>query len=99
MTFSADIINLINNLPPDTVETIYRYKVREYRIEDAKAQCDDFIRKNKLDCKAEFTGFTDNDYACLADEFLRHHDCNIAENDMWDSVIDYYVESHYPNIL
>ena len=58
-------------------EMIYRKKLREYRIEDAKNHAED------MDLV-----ISDETAGKLADIYDKRHDCNIAENDLWEQILN-----------
>lgn len=61
-------------------EMIYRKKLREYRIEDAKNHAEDM----DLVISDETAGE-------LVDMYDKCQDCNIAENDLWEQIINDYI--------
>lgn len=65
----------------------YRKVQRIFALEDAKAQVwwwKEFY--DSYDLPDDFF-----DYDVLVDNYFQCHDCNVAENDMWQSVITTYV--------
>lgn len=69
-------------------EKIYREVLHEYFIEDAENQFEYYMQINGIDA-SEY----EPDYDCLASLFEEWHDCNIADNDLWYTIIDDYVKS------
>lgn len=51
--------------------------------EDAKSHCEDEFPDEQFD---------NNDYAVLAERYLKKHDCNIPDNDQWSYIISEYIE-------
>ena len=69
-------------MTPEQIEAAYRYKERQYRIEDAE---------NQLELNADWIhdkyGYSDDETMDFADElaerFEDRFDCNVSENDAW----------------
>ena len=69
-------------MTPEQIEAAYRYKERQYRIEDAE---------NQLDCNADWIeekyGYSPDEIMDFADELAERvedkFDCNVSENDAW----------------
>lgn len=81
----TDIETLLNfskkfNTPPSLIETAYRMRELEYRINDAKMHANDTFGKTIDDATAEE----------LALIFIGNYDCNITENDQWDNILSQY---------
>lgn len=55
------------------------------RLEDVKRKCKYFYPSVK---------FTAKDYNAIVKQFLKEQDCNTAENDSWEEIIDMYVRSN-----
>lgn len=68
------------NTPPSLIETAYRTRELEYRINDAKTHASDTFGKTIDDATAEE----------LALLFLGNYDCNITENDQWNNILSQY---------
>lgn len=71
---------------------IYREVQHELYMEDAARHVEDYLSWSK-----ECNGIMINpeitfDYDELARAFEENHDCNIADNDQWDHIIDSYVQ-------
>ena len=65
----------------ETDEEIFRRIQRQYRIEDAERHCEDLGHD----------GLDNDDFEKIADEFLDNYDCNISENEQFESVIKKYI--------
>lgn len=73
-------------MTPEQIETAYRYKEHQYRIEDAE---------NQLELNADWIhdkyGYSDDEIMDFADElaerFEDRFDCNVSENDAWNDRI------------
>lgn len=89
-------------LTDEQVEAVYRYRERQYRLLDAESHLLEHIEQEMTDedFKAVY-GVTisaacdKNSKDCiledLVDKFEDKFDCNISENDIWDSVINVYL--------
>ena len=66
------------DLTPDAIEAAYRYRERQYRLEDAARHYEDGF------------GFpaTVNELEAMVDRFFVDADCNVPENDTWERVIE-----------
>ena len=81
---------LLSKLTDVQIEVIYRYQKNKYQLEDAKAHFADYNENGDM-----FPRFEPDkkDYQDMVDAYNKQHDCNIAENDLWASIIeDYFVE-------
>lgn len=81
----TDIETLLNfskefNTPPSLIETAYRMRELEYRINDAKTHANDTFGKNIDDDTAKQ----------LALIFISNYDCDITENDQWNNILSQY---------
>ena len=74
------ILDLIG-AKPVSPETVYRKVQREYRTEDIKAHVEDMYGEDKAET------LSDELIGRMLDMYEHDHDCNIAENDMWERVI------------
>lgn len=86
-------------LTAEELEDAYREQKRNYQLEDAENQFNDFLRIRFADelSFANCFGFTcedvcepDSAYYLLGkflDTYEKYHDCEQAENDMWQEVI------------
>ena len=68
-------------------ERIYREVQRKYHIQDAKQQVETYLESN--DITPATISF---DYEYLAEQFEEEKDCNIADNDLWNKIIEDYVQ-------
>lgn len=71
-------------------ERIYREVSHQYHIEDAQSQVWWYLHAHGVDAD----GFNIDevfDLNYLASLFEKYHDCNVAENDMWQEIINEYV--------
>ena len=84
--------SVVDELPPELMYQAYLRQQELFRIEDAKAQVEDFLDRND-DVSA---AFGEDDYAELARRFLDQHDCNIDENSQWEYLISSYVADMPP---
>lgn len=96
-------------LTPEEIETVYRFRLNQYRLMDAEAHLYEFVGYNPYDGDEEGNskakelfhinyGFQlseavkeDSPHYLLDTLVLRYEhdaDCNNAENDAWDSVIE-----------
>ena len=69
-------------MTPEQIEAAYRYKERQYRIDDAYNQLElnaDWIEDKYGYSYIEIIEFSEE----LAERFLDDFDCNESENDMW----------------
>lgn len=73
-------------------DLMYREKEREYHVEDAFIQIERYLDENEISLDdAAIEGF-DVDY--LAQLFEENHDCNIADNDLWQDLISQYIKAN-----
>ena len=69
-------------MTPEQIEAAYRYKERQYRIEDAENQLElnaDWIEEKCGYSYNEIIEFSEE----LAERFQDNFDCNVSENDDW----------------
>lgn len=73
-------------MTPEQIEAAYRYKERQYRIEDAKNQLElnaDWIEEKYGYSYDEAIEYAEELAECFQDNF----DCNMSENSLWSSFI------------
>lgn len=71
----------------EQIEAAYRYRERQYRIDDAKNQLElnaDWIEEQYGYTYDEILEFAEE----LAERYHDNEDCNVSENDMWVSQIE-----------
>ena len=73
-------------------EAIYRKKEREYLLEDARNHISDYLEEDEdEDYEDEDllkkTSFLQSNIDELVDSFIDRKDCNIADNDLWQTII------------
>lgn len=69
-------------MTPEQIEAAYRYKERQYRIDDALYQLElnaDWIEEKYGYSYNEIIEFSEE----LAERFQDDFDCNVSENDAW----------------
>ena len=67
------------------LEEAYREHERQYLMEDAIRQCEENDHANA----------DETDYNALIELFMKHKDCNRADNDVWEEIINrYFNEKH-----
>lgn len=69
-------------MTPEQIEAAYRYKERQYRIDDAYNQLElnaDWIEEKYGYSYNEIIEFSEE----LAERFQDNFDCNVSENDDW----------------
>ena len=66
---------------PVSPETVYRKVQRDYRTEDIEAHVEDMYGEDRAEA------LSDELIGRMLDRYEDEHDCNIAENDTWESVI------------
>lgn len=69
-------------MTPEQIEAAYRYKERQYRIDDAYNQLElnaDWIEEKYGYSPDEIMDFADE----LTERFEDKFDCNVSENDAW----------------
>jgi hypothetical protein len=69
----------------DEQETIYREKEHTYARLDAEQHLVD---------DESVVSYDEADLYILADRFLIRHDCNVADNDLWNQIIREFVQNH-----
>lgn len=77
-------------------ETIFRKVQHDYFVEDAKAQVEQYLWLESLisDSVSDPDDYVDDfDYDYLADVFADEKDCNVADNDVWQTIIADYVKN------
>lgn len=74
-------------------EQIFRIKELEYLIEDAKRQIADYMDRYEQDSDEYriLSSITEDEYERFAKIFRYDHDCNVADNDQWENIIDEYL--------
>ena len=73
-------------MTPEQIEAAYRYKERQYRIDDAYNQLElnaDWIEEKYGYSYNEIMDFADE----LAERFEDKFDCNVSENNAWMNCI------------
>ena len=76
------ISQMIENLPTDLLNAIYRHQNLMNRIQDAKDHAEDMgIDISEADAKE------------IAEEFIDNHDCNQTENDQFEGIINEFVKN------
>lgn len=69
---------------------IFREIEMEYLIEDARNHTENaYDPSNPMSLCCEC--MTDEDFAALAEIFQDNHDCNIADNQQWEAIIENYI--------
>jgi len=92
-TYYPDVINKIqgdNKIEKDRYE-IFREVQHEFFVMDAVNHVDDYLEARGID-PTKFTGKFDYDY--LAEVFSENHDCNVADNLLWEDIIQAYVNAN-----
>ncbi len=85
-------------MTPEQIEAAYRYQQRYYRVMDAQDHIETFLNECSED-KEKFKEKFGVDYDwiydmanVIAEDFINHHDCDIAENDQFDGIIQNYID-------
>ena len=71
---------------------IYREVQHELYMEDAARHVEDYLSWACENASIVMPTDLTFDYDELATAFEENHDCNIADNDQWDQIIDSYVQ-------
>ena len=79
--------------PVMTNEEIFRTVQHTYHVQDAEEQVKDFIERNFASEELKKLEMT-FDYDHLATLFEEQHDCNIADNDQWQMLIEEYCRAN-----
>ena len=91
-TLSSDEIRKL--LSYEEIEKVYRLRQLDYRIQDVEAHAEDML--NKGDITEEENNFVIEHRAEIAKLFLyKYSDCDIAENDVFECLIDNYLTDNY----
>ena len=91
-TLSFDEIRKL--LSPEEIERVYRLQQLDYRIQDVKAHAEDML--NKGDITEEEKSFVIEHGVEIAELFLyKYSDCTLAENDVFECLIDNYLTDNY----
>ena len=91
-TLSFDEIRKL--LSSEEIEKVYRLQQLDYRIQDVKAHAEDML--NKGDITEEEKNFVVEHGAEIAKLFLyKYSDCTLAENDVFECLIDNYLTDNY----
>lgn len=69
-------------------ERIYREVELSYLTQDAENHCSDYLERYDIRLS---TPLNQSDYKWLAETFRDEHDCNIADNDLWENIIEEYI--------
>lgn len=85
MSINLDKLKKTKNFE-EVRELIYREKELEYRIQDAKRHARNMNVNHKL---------TNDDYVTIAQTFIDDYDCNVAENDQFESIVKKYIETNH----
>ena len=80
----------------DQIEAAYRYQERHYREMDARCFIDERLERvngDKEEFEKEYGVSYDDvieDVDYLASRFMEEFDCNVPENEIWNTVLDEY---------
>ena len=80
-------------LSRDVEEYIFRKVMHEYYVEDAAAQAAQYVEDNYTPEQIKMRPIC-FDYDYLADLFEERHDCNVADNDLWQQIIGEYCKAN-----
>lgn len=80
-------------LTPEEIERIYRIQQLDYRIQDVEAHTEDML--NNGDITKEEKDFILEHTTEIAELFLKYHDYTLAENDVFECLIDNYLADNY----
>lgn len=73
-------------------EYIYREVLHEYHVMDAIMHVALYLENNEdVDPLVKKMDF---DFDYLAEMFEENHDCNIADNDQWQNIIEEYIRAN-----
>jgi len=72
-------------------EEIYRQVQRQHHIEDAERHVAKYLKNRNIDIDSNMFLF---DMDALAETFEINHDCSIADNDQWASIVSEYVRAN-----
>lgn len=77
------------------------YDIRKaFHFEDAKNHVEDHMEHEKDEKKKKYLSeLTDAQYENLVERFEQCHDCNVAENDLWESVIEDLLDDGYEHVI
>ena len=81
-------IEVVEGLTQEQLELAYRKRERMYHIEDAKQLVNDYKQWYDL----EDLVITEGDYEVMAERFEDQHDCEVADNKIWELIIREYVD-------
>lgn len=81
-------IEVIEGLTREQLELAYRKRERMYHIEDAKQHVNDY----KQWCDLEGLEIPEGDYEVMAEQFEEQHDCEVADNRIWESIVQEYID-------
>lgn len=70
-------------MAPDELEYAYRYRLFQYRVQDAKTHAADVC-----DDPGALASLTEDDYEYMAELFADNYDCNRNENDQWEAIVE-----------
>ncbi len=79
--------------PVMTNEEIFRAVQHTYHVQDAEDQVNDFVESRFTSEELKRLEMT-FDYDHLATLFEEQHDCNIADNDQWQMLIEEYCRAN-----
>lgn len=85
-----DIMNVVDGLSKEQLDAAYWKRERMFHIEDAMQQTQEYMYLNN--CVVDFDH---GDFEVLAERFEENHDCNVADNVLWQNIIEEYVEEMY----
>ena len=85
------MINVV--LTPEAEEEIFRKVLHQYYVEDAAAQAAQYVEYHYTQAELDEHPIS-FDYDYLADLFEERHDCNVADNDQWQSLIAEYCKAN-----
>ncbi len=85
-------------MPESWIEAAYRFRKREYEEDDCRCHIEGMSEMVDGELTLVEFGMT-YDQACsftdeIVDMYERNHDCNLAENDMWDYTIENVLQRH-----
>jgi len=88
---------IIKTLTDEQLEAAYRVRQMQYRIEDIKAHAEDMFDHGDLTA-AEYAFVCDFAQELAERYIYKYHDCNLAENDVMESMIRDYCQDHAQEI-
>lgn len=84
----TDTSSMCIKLTSEEVNAIYEKQQQKLYMQDAKNHCINYFDEHNIRLRFPLNK---KNYAILANTFANSHDCNVADNDQWDTIVATYI--------